>query len=158
MDDKGKPVRYRIHTPEEIGIHRMVEFSKEAVRMAYGHDMASMIASHLKIKKLLNELKFADCAVEVHNQLHRLGDLNQNRDATLWACTLFVCTSDENRTKIPTDADRNLKIEHWNNAGIPYSFFVRSLGTFDRTLKALYEIPTPTSHPSGEEKTTAKAR
>lgn len=149
-DGTQTTVRYRIHVPEEVGILRMTQFNKECIRIAYGVDLADLIQSHLKQKTLLNETKFYDLVVENNNILHRLGDINADRDPKLWACALFICDTKEDLLKVPTDAERAMKIQHWNNAGIPYAFFIRSLGTFNRTLKALYESTTRSSRPNGE--------
>lgn len=152
VDGEGRiiNVRYRIQTPEEIGIIRMVAFNKEMVRVAYGHDIADVIRGHLKMKEQLNGNKLFDAVVELNNLMHRLGDINQERDAKLMGCTLFINTEDEDLTKVPAEADRNRKIQHWNDAGIPYSFFLRSLGTFSNTLRVLFDSTTRSSQASGE--------
>lgn len=158
IDAKGNPVRYRIHTHQEIGLMRTVTFNQEMIRCGYGYELSDIIASQIRQRKAMNELRFVDAAVELNNNLERLGDLNGKRDPHLMACALFICRENEDRTKIPTDAERATKIEHWNNAGIPHDFFVGALKGMNASMKAIYEAPIPTMPLSAPPKGKSKSK
>lgn len=142
--------RYAMNTPEEIGILRMVEFNKETIRIAYGQTIADVLAGQVRIRKLLNEQKFYDAIVEHNSQLTRLQDINSDHDGKLMACALFINYEGEDLRQVPTLAERAQKIQDWNYAGVPYSFFVRSLGGFNNTLKVFFDNVSQSSQPSGE--------
>lgn len=146
---------YTIEPPELLGIERRRTFDGVMTRAAFGQGTKGLIASILAMKKAFNKSELAEVGHQITTHLSITTKIHERSDATLEACCLFINTADEDRTIPPTDAQVADKIKDWNDAGIPYAFFVNCAGTFNDTLKALYEAGSPSS-PGAEVKKGAE--
>lgn len=138
-------MEYFIETPQEQGIRRKLAFTKETVRMAFGMGLEGQIQSLAQMRMEFNEQNYTRVGFLIETQIAKLAEIEQERDPILWACTLFINTSDEDRRHVPTEAARQRKIDHWADEGVSYPFFRGLLVAFSGTLNNLFESTTPTS-------------
>jgi hypothetical protein len=145
---------YLIEPPEDLGIDRKRAFDGALTKCAFGQDTKSLIRNMVAIKNAFNKQEMAEVGHLIHTQLSVASAIHERRDAVLEICALFMNTKDEDRNKPPTDAQIAEKIQDWNDAGIPFSFFVNSAGTFSDTLRAVLEGSTPSSPGRAKEPTS----
>lgn len=143
---------YFIETPELQGIDRKRAFDHALTTAAFGQGVKGLIGNLLKIKDAFNKQEMAEVGHLITTQLEVAGNIQDRSDATLNACAIFINTEHEDRTKPPTDAEVVRKIQDWNDAGIPFSFFVACAGTFNDMLKALYATGSPSSPANKKER------
>ena len=136
---------YFIEAPELLGIDRKRAFDVALTKAAFGQGTKALISNLLKIKNAFNKSELAEVGHLITTQLEVAQKIQDRSDATLEACAIFINTKEEDRTAEPTEAEVVEKIQDWNDAGIPFSFFVECAGTFSDTLKALYSTGSPSS-------------
>jgi hypothetical protein len=134
-----------IEPPELLGIDRKRAFDQGLTTAAFGVGVKGLIKNLLDIRTAFNKQEMAEVGHLITTQIATASNINARSDATLQICALFMNEEKEDRTKVPTDAQIEDKITNWNNAGIPYSFFVHCAGTFNDTLRALYKAASPSS-------------
>lgn len=142
--------RYVINMPDAMSIDCHMEFVLRSIEVAAGIELKDQIGAKVRMEKLYNEGKMMDFAYEFKSDMYRLGKVHERKDPIMWACTVFIRPSDDDLRYVPKDAARLRAIEDWNDAGIPFSFFVHWLGIFNPLLKALLNSATPASFPSHE--------
>jgi hypothetical protein len=134
-----------IEPPELLGIDRKRAFDKALTKAAFGVGVKALIKNLLDIRTAFNKQEMAEVGHLITTQIATASNIHERSEATLEICALFMNEESEDRTKVPTDAQVEEKITNWNNAGIPYSFFVHCAGTFNDTLRALYKAASPSS-------------
>jgi hypothetical protein len=134
-----------IELPELLGIDRKRAFDKALTTAAFGVGVKGMIKNLLAMREAFNKQEMAEVGHLITTQIKTATNINERSEATLEICTLFMNEEGEDRNKVPTEAQTEDKITCWNNAGIPYSFFVHCAGTFNDTLRALYKAASPSS-------------
>lgn len=143
-------VEYFIETPHQQGIRRKVAFTKESVRVAFGTGIEGLIAEVARAVSALNigpgkDRDVVKASYHLQSLIYKAASVDELYDEALMLCTLFINTKDEDRRQVPSDDDRQQKIETWADAGIAYPFFVGLLKGFNSTLGQLFESFTPTS-------------
>lgn len=141
----GSGKEYFIEVPEILGIERRRAFDGLLSTAAFGVGTKGLISGFLKIKDAFNKMQLTEVGHLITTQLNTASNIHSRSDAVLNICTLFINEKDEDRTKVPTDAEMEEKITDWNAAGIPYSFFDSCARTFNDTLRALLEASSPSS-------------
>ena len=143
---------YFIEPSDLLGIDRKRAFDIAVTKLAFGQDTRALIRNLLAIKEAFNKSDLAEVGHLIQTQISVASAIHERNDATLEICALFMNTKEENRITAPTDAEVREKIKDWNDAGIPFSFFVTCAGTFSDTLRALLQSSIPSSPGKGKSK------
>jgi hypothetical protein len=126
------------HISEKISIDRWAEYEKLMPRLTYGIDFESMNKSHAKAFAALNEKRFADAAVIIHNLMSGIKDANDDTRVhpALLMCALVINFEGEDVGLY----DKNIqlqKIEDWKAEGLDilsfFAFALRSINGFRET-------------------------
>lgn len=137
-------VYYLVEMPETLGILRKLEWTKEVVRITTGHDENALLGRLVAMGKDFDKQHMTKVAVHIETMKQQVGEINNRRDPVMWACALFINEKDEDRTVVPSDHERQRKIDNWAAAGVPYFFLQGFAERFSDTVRKLSEAYTPT--------------
>ncbi len=121
----------------EISAERFAKMKEFEIELGFGQDYKSMDEGLEAAYNLLNEAKFADAAVLIHNVREGIIGLENREHIILQYCTCFINTLEEDRRKFDETVMAQ-KIKDWNEEGINYlSFFPLAINMV-RGLKESY--------------------
>lgn len=126
---------------ETISIDRWAEYEKLMPRLTYGINFEDMNKSHLKAYNFLNDKRFADAAVIIHNLMSGVKDANDDKriHPALLMCSLIINYEGEDTTKFSKEAQLK-KIEDWTAEGLDilsfFAFALRAINGFRETYIA----------------------
>jgi len=107
---------------KSISQDRFLMYQKLQIELAYETGFAGMYKSLTKLYELLNQQKFADCAVIAHNALNGIKTTEERRIPALELAALFVNTKDEDR-KVITQDMVDVKLADWKAEGLDITPF-----------------------------------
>jgi hypothetical protein len=101
-----------------LSIDRYEHYQKLQPRLAYGIDFQALFNSDKKVYQLLNDQRFADCAVIIHNRMNGIKDIldNKREEPGLLTAALAILRDDED----PAIFDEKFQIEkiaNWRKEG-----------------------------------------
>lgn len=111
---------YYLETQLTIG--RYCEFVILQRELSNGMTLQQIYDSHVTQRQLLNQVRFADAAVQVDKIINHCVNIKQKEPTVLKLCTLFINTKDEDRTVWNNDTVTR-KLEDWKKAGISVADF-----------------------------------
>lgn len=126
----------------KLSIARYEEYEKLQPRLAYDIDFENMFRQHKQQYQFLNDRKFADAAVSLHNLMSGIRDLldSKREHPALLMCALAIVGEKED----PGVYDENVqkeKIEDWRKEGYAMEgFFLFAAGTMKGLPKAYNEF------------------
>ncbi len=109
-----------------LSIERYKEYERLQHHVVFGADAASLVKTLKDIFDLLNKSKPADAAVVINNVLDGVSYQadEKRRHPIMYLCGLFINKENEDINTY-NQANSEAKIQDWENAGIPMSFFFR---------------------------------
>lgn len=107
----------------EISAERFQKMQELEIELGYGSSYKKLYEGLGQVYSLLNQNKFADSAVHVHNLMNSLATLEERRSPIMEYCACFINTESEDRRKFDEKVVAD-KIADWEEEGIDYfSFF-----------------------------------
>jgi hypothetical protein len=107
---------------KSLSQERFLMYQKLQIELTYQTGFAGMYNSMKKLYELLNDKKFVDSAVIVHNALNGVKNTEERRIPALELAALFVNEKDEDRKTINQDmVDKKLK--DWELEGLDVTPF-----------------------------------
>lgn len=104
---------YKIINSLPVG--RFMAFEKLQAHVGWGLDFYSMFQKLKSLYDLLNDKKFADAAVMVHNLMNGIArNIDKRHHPALQLCTLFIVAGDEDVSTWDEDSAAK-KIEDWSD-------------------------------------------
>jgi len=107
-----------------IPLARYIAFQKLTPRLTFGTTFPEMFKNLAKAYEALNNRKFADSAVLIHNMMNGIRDVeNENRhEAALMICAIFIVRDNEDITTIDEQLMKE-KIKDWELEGFEINGF-----------------------------------
>lgn len=137
----------------KISIDRKIYSDKLLVEVASGSSVGESFNDLKKLFDLLNEKKFAECAVKIHDKMNGLKNWKERKDTVLSLCALYINREDEDR-RVITDEIIKDKIADWQEEGIEYNFFLTMAYSL---LRGLIKIWNDTSQIDSEAATNEES-
>lgn len=129
--------RYFIES-DGICMERYIEEQKLGIEIGFGATYQSMFESIKECYGMVNEQKFADAAVILHNQMQSISDLENRRLTVIEYCALWINKEGEDRTVYDPIIMRE-KIADWKKEGIDIMSFFQVAALLVSGLKENYE-------------------
>lgn len=129
---------HKYYISDKVSFARWTEYEKISPKLTYGVDFDSMYKSHGKAYAALNEKRFADAAVIMHNLMSGIKDANDDSRVhpALEICALIINREGEDMAEY-NKAFQLEKINDWQTEGFDIlSFFalaLRSISGFRET-------------------------
>lgn len=126
---------------DKISIARWKEYEKLMPRITYGVGFEEMFKSHSKLYALLNQQKFADSAVIVHNLMNGIKEINDETRVhpSLLMCALLINREGEDAGAYSKEIQLE-KIDDWQKEGMDIlSFFAFALQSINGLKKTYLE-------------------
>lgn len=121
----------------ELSAERFRKMQELEIELGYGVSYKKMFDGIKKSYELVNEQKFADAAVYLHNLMTSIGDLEQRKSPIMEYCAMFINRADEDRRTVDEKVIAD-KIKDWEIEGYDYhSFFLLAVNMV-RGLKENY--------------------
>lgn len=96
---------------------RFIMYQQLQIELPFQTGFSGVVKAFQDSYKLLNQTKFADSAVIMHNALNGIQNISERRIPALELCALFINTKDEDRRIITQDmVDKKLK--DWEEEGL----------------------------------------
>ena len=121
----------------ELSAERFKRMQELEIELGFGANYKHLFDGLKKSYGLLNENKFADAAVFIHNLMNSLAGLEERRDPIMEYCAMFINTAGEDRRKVDEKMIES-KINDWKEEGINYHDFFRLAVNMVRGLKENY--------------------
>jgi len=121
----------------ELSAERFARMQEIEIELGYNVSYDTLHKGLSKSYNLLNENKFADAAVFIHNLMNSIGNLEERKEPIMQYCSMFINTVDEDRRKVD-EKIMSQKIEDWKEEGIDYHSFFRLAINMVRGLKENY--------------------
>lgn len=128
----------RYFISDKITVNRWKEYEKLQARLTYGVDFDSMFKTLSKVYSALNEKKFADCAVMVHNLMSGIKDANDDSrlHPALLMSALLINFEDED-VGVYNEQTQLEKIKDWQAEGLDilgfFAFALNAISGFRQT-------------------------
>lgn len=129
---------HKYYITDQVSFSRWIEYEKLSPKLTYGVDFDSMYKAHSRAYAALNEKKFADAAVIMHNLMSGIKDANDDKriHPALEICALIINREDEDMAVYERSFQLE-KINDWQVEGFDIlSFFalaLRSINGFRET-------------------------
>lgn len=121
-----------------LSIERYAHFQILEKELAYGFTTKGLYDELKKVTKLLDKLRFVDCAVSLVNLTRGVAKLEEREPVILKICALYCNTEDEDRAII-TDDMITKKIQDWKTEGIDMRDFFALASSSVNGLHEIYQ-------------------
>lgn len=123
---------------EKISIARWAEYEKLMPRLTYGIDFEAMNKAHAKAYQAVNDKRFADAAVILHNLMNGIKDANDESRVHPGLLMAALLINGEGEDVGVYDLQTQLnKIEDWKAEGLDvlsfFAFALKSISGFRET-------------------------
>lgn len=100
-----------------LSIERYAEFQILEKELAYTTTFKGMYDKMVRLRDLMNKMRFVDAAVELNDLLIGVSKIEEREPTVLKICALFMNTPDEDRTTFTQDMITK-KIADWKTEGL----------------------------------------
>lgn len=138
----------------QMSIERYCEYQILEKELSYATTFKGMYDKLVRLKDLMNKLRFVDAAVELSDLLRGVSKIEEREPTVLKMCALFMNTEDEDRTVFTQDLYVK-KIADWKQEGIDMRDFFQAASNMVAGFLDVYR--TVTRITSGQQNTTAEA-
>lgn len=136
FDANGKT--YYIET--SLSFERYIMYQKMQHQLAWDAGFYGVYETLKKTYELVNQMKFADAAVQLHNTMSGLKMVDSREVPALTLCALFINTEEEDR-KIINDDMIKKKLADWEAEGLDIlPFFQLAMDSIQNFKKVYSEI------------------
>lgn len=132
---------------DQLSSERFYRMQSLEFDLRYGVNHAKMYQDMHLLYEMLNEQKFADCAVMVYNWMQSIQEFDERKQPILEYCALFLNRKGEDLREWSQEIV-DAKIEDWKQEGIDFnSFFVLALNIGNNLkedyLRIIQDISAP---------------
>ena len=109
----------KYYITDKVSVARFKEYEKLSIKLTYGVDFKSMFSTLKKVYAALNDKRFADSSVMVHNLMSGIAEAEDEKrtQPALMLCTLFINRDGED-VGVYDEAICLEKISDWEKEGI----------------------------------------
>lgn len=109
----------------DISIDRFNAYQRWETEAAFGLTYKKMMGNWRRVWDMVQEGgRIGEIGVIAYNTMQGVTRLDENDDACLKLCSVFLNAKDEDRTILDL-AVVDRKIQHWREAGVPIQFFIQ---------------------------------
>jgi hypothetical protein len=110
-----------------LSFNRFEKLKEFSLEFGYSADVKSIMVGLRKAWDFVNSTKFADAAVQLHNLMTSVVNLEQKRDVQFRIAALFINEKNEDTT-VYDEGIMNAKIENWSKHLDAAFFFTFAVG------------------------------
>lgn len=130
----------KYYVEERLSLDRFIKYQELELELGIGINTKNLMQNLSNIYSQLNEAKFADAVIKLHDLMKGVVILDKKQPTALRMCALFINAEDEDRKTITEDVITT-KIDNWKTEGFDMNdFFQFALGTVNGFSEIYNEI------------------